>query len=68
MSDVPQDWTLRMTLQLRFRGKRREEIFDLITAWWFERGHCYNITATEIATLSKTPPPPTVEISGLDLL
>lgn len=68
MSDVPQDWTLRMTLQLRFRGKRREEIFDLISAWWRDQGRCHDITATEITTLSKTPPPPTVEISGEDLL
>lgn len=57
-----------MTLQIRFRGKSKEQILDLFSSWWREQGRCHDITATEITTLFKTPAPPAVEISGEDLL
>lgn len=68
MSAEHHDWTLRMTMLIRFKGQRREEIFDLFATWWREQGRCHDITATEITTLFKTPAPPAVEISGEDLL
>lgn len=61
MTPQAHDWKLRMSLEIRFRGMAKEEVFWLFSEWWRQQGRAHDIRAAEITVLSKTEIPPPVE-------